>query len=113
MDIKNFIKKKTNKNKFYNLLYQTGKFSDYDFLYLFSNNELKMNNLPLKRGNRIKKTKKKRMRMYLSKSMFEIVENLIDQEIEKNSHLFFGNFVDFKDIVEDKPWRRKINVINK
>lgn len=96
MDIKDFIQKKIKSNSIYQELYDMGEFSDYEFLCLFANNELKRHGLPLHRGG----NKWRRRRRYiLQRPLFRLVEDMIEERLRQFSDKsFFDKFVTVNDL---------------
>lgn len=88
---------KNPKNRLLKELYERNNFSNEKLLYLFSNNKLKRNGLPMKKGGLKKKEIRKIIR---SQQLFNIIEDIIEETIcsklEDNS--FFGKFVSHKDM---------------
>ena len=96
-----FLQKEIQKQSRYSLLrelYERKCFSNEELLYLFPNNKLKRNGLPLKRGG--SKKKKKIIRMLHDKRLFNILEDIVDDVLTSKleSNQFFNEFVDIKDI---------------
>lgn len=102
-----FIQKeiKKPKNRLLKELYERNNFSNEELLYLFPNNKLKRNGLPMKRGG--KKKKKMKIKILRSQSLFNILEDVIEETIcsKWKCNYFFNKFVDFKDITIGDPNR--------
>lgn len=83
------------KNRLLKELYERNNFSNEELLYLFPNNKLKRFGLPMKKGGAKKKRKKRQM--LRSQPMFNIIEDVIEDLLNK-SHLdkFFNQFVDYR-----------------
>ena len=77
-----FLQEEVNKQKKklkYSLLgelYERNNFSNEELLYLFPNNKLKCNGLPMKRGG--KKKKKNKLKILRSQQLFNIIEDIVD-----------------------------------
>ena len=96
-----FIQKEIQKQPKHSLLkelYERKCFSNEELLYLFPNNKLKRNGLPLKRGG--SKKKKKIIRMLHEQRLFNIIEDVIDDILTSKleSNQFFKEFVDIKNM---------------
>ena len=103
-----FLQKEIQKQSKHSLLrelYERKCFSNEELLYLFPNNKLKRNGLPLKRGG--SKKKKKIRRMLHDKRFFNIIEDIVDDILASKfeSNQFFNEFVDVKDVHIGEPNR--------
>jgi hypothetical protein len=90
MKTKLFIQKKIKNHFILEKLYNSKKFTDDEFLYLFKNNELKMNGIPLRKGGKEKILEKRRI--LLSNTMFSIVEEEVAKAIKED---FWKDMVEF------------------
>lgn len=90
------------KNRLLKELYERNNFCNEKLLYLFSNNKLKRNGLPMKRGC---KRKKEIRKILHSQPLFNIIEDIIEETICKDlkNNSFFEKFVSFKDITIGDP----------
>lgn len=100
-----FLQKEIKKPKNHLLkeLYKRNNFNKEELLYLFPNNKLKRNGLPMKRGG--SKKKKEKLKIIRSQPLFNIIEDIIEETICKNwnEEPWFNKFVDFKDITIGEP----------
>jgi len=90
-------------------LYDRKNFKNEELLYLFPNNKLKRNGLPMKKGG--SKKKKKIRRMLRDQRLFNIFEDIVDDVLtsKMKSNKFFTEFVDIKNIHigQQNEWRPK------
>lgn len=93
--LQNEIKKP--KNWLVKEFYERNNFSNEELLYLFPNNKLKRNGLPMKRGGSKKKEKLKIIR---SQQLFNIIEDTIEETLRKEwkENSWFNKFVEFKNM---------------
>lgn len=94
--LQNEIKKP--KNRLLKELYERKNFNNEELLYLFSNNKLKRNGLPMKRGG--SKKRKCKLKIIHSQPMFNIIEDIIEETLCKSwkENSWYNKFVDFKDV---------------
>ena len=96
----NFLQIEINKpkNRLLKELYERNNFSNEELLYLFPNNKLKRNGLPMKRGG--SKKKKLKVRILRSQPMFNIIEDIVEETLCKSwkEDFWFNKFVDFKNV---------------
>ena len=99
-----FLQKEINKlkNRLLKELYERNNFSNEEILYLFPNNKLKHNGLPMKKGGRKKKEKLKIIR---SQHLFNIIEDIIEETICKDwkENAWFNKFVDYRELSIGEP----------
>lgn len=78
--------------------YERKNFSNEELLYLFPNNKLKRNGLPMKKGGSKKKREKRKI--IRSQHLFNVIEDVIDEIIcsKWQDNSFFGEFVEFKNV---------------
>lgn len=89
------------KNTLLKELYERKNFSNEELLYLFPNNKLKRNGLPLKKGG--SKKKKKIRKMLRNQHLFNIIEDTIDNILgHQSQNEFFNKFVDFNGLYSEK-----------
>ena len=95
-----FLQKEINKpkNRLLKELYERKNFSNEELLYLFSNNKLKRNGFPMKRGG--SKKRKQKLKILRSQPMFNIIEDIIEETIRKEwkEDPWFNKFVEFKNM---------------
>ena len=86
------------KNRLLKELYERNNFSNKELLYLFPNNKLKRNGLPMKRGG--SKKKKKIRKILRSQPFFNIIEDVIEETLCKSwkEDPWFDKFIDFKNV---------------
>lgn len=91
------------KNRLLKELYERNNFSNEELLYLFPNNKLKRNGLPMKRGG--SKKKKLKVRILRSQPMFNIIEDIVEETLCKSwkEDHWFNKFVDFKNVTIGEP----------
>ena len=84
-------------------LYERNNFSNEELLYLFPNNKLKRNGLPMKRGS--SKKRKQKVKILRSQPFFNIIEDVIEETLCKSwkEDPWFNKFVEFKNVTIGEP----------
>lgn len=100
------------KNRLLKELYERNNFCNEELLYLFPNNKLKHNGLPIKRGG--SKKRKKKVKILRSQPFFNIIEDVIEETLRKEwtKDPWFNKFVEFKDVNVGEPNTFYIGGIN-
>ena len=99
---KSFVYEYWNKTEFGRKMIASDSVSDSDLLFLTPNNVKKMHGLPLTRvpGKKKRENKKQRKRRITSFSLFDLIEEVIEQTIGSmcTQNEFFNQFVDVKNM---------------